>query len=144
MFRKAAEEDLPAICELEKSWSEEPWSMQALTDFFQAPASRILVWEEAGEICGYVTLRTAGDYGEIANLAVDLRLRRRGIGKALLAAACAYACEAGASCLTLEVRESNTAARALYESLGGTVCGRRRGFYRSPAEDALVYTLSTL
>jgi ribosomal-protein-alanine N-acetyltransferase len=38
----------------------------------------------------------------------------------------------------LEVRESNSAARALYASRGFLAVGRRRGYYRSPVEDALV------
>ena len=38
----------------------------------------------------------------------------------------------------LEVRESNTAAQALYRALGFTSVGRRRSYYRAPREDALV------
>ena len=46
--------------------------------------------------------------------------------------------EAGVRALYLEVRESNSAARALYESLGFEQVGRRRGYYQYPSEDALL------
>jgi [ribosomal protein S18]-alanine N-acetyltransferase len=38
----------------------------------------------------------------------------------------------------LEVRESNTRARALYASRGFEEVGRRRRYYRAPVEDALI------
>ena len=39
---------------------------------------------------------------------------------------------------TLEVREGNTAARALYESFGFVTEGVRRNYYTQPSEDALI------
>jgi ribosomal-protein-alanine N-acetyltransferase len=48
------------------------------------------------------------------------------------------AMESGARALYLEVRESNVAARALYQSRRFDIVGRRRGYYQRPAEDALV------
>ena len=46
--------------------------------------------------------------------------------------------ELGSRCLTLEVRDSNGPARALYAKLGFREIGRRRGYYRDPREDALI------
>ena len=43
--------------------------------------------------------------------------------------------------LTLEVRASNTAARALYGKLGYLQTGMRRGYYEHPKEDAIIMTL---
>ena len=42
--------------------------------------------------------------------------------------------------LTLEVRPSNTAGIALYESMGFKKDGIRPGFYDSPKEDAAIYS----
>ena len=46
----------------------------------------------------------------------------------------------GTDFISLEVRESNTAAISLYESLGFEEMGRRKNFYRRPPEDALIMT----
>ena len=40
----------------------------------------------------------------------------------------------------LEVRESNSAAIALYESLGFAKAGVRRNFYDDPCENAVIMT----
>jgi ribosomal-protein-alanine N-acetyltransferase len=69
---------------------------------------------------------------------VDGTVRRRGLARGLLRHVFAVAAAAGASSATLEVRESNAAARALYEGLGFTVEGVRRNYYQAPREDALV------
>ena len=64
--------------------------------------------------------------------------RRRGIGGFLLDAMIAELRTEGVLILYLEVRESNEAARSLYESRGFVAVGRRPGYYRHPVEDALV------
>jgi ribosomal-protein-alanine N-acetyltransferase len=64
--------------------------------------------------------------------------RRRGIARALLERIMAEVMEAGVRALYLEVRESNSAARALYRTLGFEQVGQRRGYYQHPSEDALV------
>jgi len=56
----------------------------------------------------------------------------------LIDAAIAEAESRGAESMFLEVRESNRAARALYASRGFEEISRRRGYYRTPVEDALV------
>jgi ribosomal protein S18 acetylase RimI-like enzyme len=47
----------------------------------------------------------------------------------------------GAAQVLLEVRASNEMAQSLYKSLGFRFAGRRRDYYRSPQEDALVMKL---
>jgi ribosomal-protein-alanine N-acetyltransferase len=79
-----------------------------------------------------------GEEGEIADLAVAPAARRLGVGGLLLDRVVAEAMESGVRALYLEVRESNSAARALYHSRGFDTVGRRRRYYQRPAEDALV------
>ena len=43
----------------------------------------------------------------------------------------------------LEVRESNSAARFLYQRAGFETVGRRSGYYAHPVEDALVMSIET-
>mgnify|MGYP002582415600 FL=1 len=40
--------------------------------------------------------------------------------------------------MTLEVRESNLAARRLYEKNGFEIVGKRKNYYEKPAEDAIL------
>jgi ribosomal-protein-alanine N-acetyltransferase len=49
--------------------------------------------------------------------------------------------ERGADTVFLEVRESNLAARRLYEKATFVEKGRRQLYYQEPEEDAIVYQL---
>ena len=66
--------------------------------------------------------------------------RRQGVGTALLKIAIMTADVNSTEFISLEVRESNAAAIALYEALGFEEMGRRKNFYRRPQEDALIMT----
>ena len=63
---------------------------------------------------------------------------RHGVARALLDAAFRDLREEGAACIFLEVRTQNAPARALYTSLGFTQTGVRKGFYKNPADDAVL------
>ena len=65
--------------------------------------------------------------------------QREGIGRRLLEELMSRARETGADALFLEVRESNTAARSLYEQVGFEPTGRRKSYYKEPQEDGILY-----
>ena len=67
------------------------------------------------------------------------RYRRKGLGKELILSLIEALRQRESRCLTLEVRDSNAPARALYEGLGFQEIGRRKNYYRNPKEDALIY-----
>jgi ribosomal-protein-alanine N-acetyltransferase len=134
--------DLDAVLALEVTAFADPWVRQAFEAALQERHARFRVARDAdGALVGYVVAWFVLDEGEIANLAVDPSARRRGIGHALLEAIISEAREARVSRLFLEVRESNSAARALYESRGFTAIARRARYYRKPVEDAIVLRL---
>lgn len=87
---------------------------------------------------GYIVGRMALDEGEILNLGVALRVRRRGIGRALVERLLDTYAAAGVRRVFLEVRASNLAAQHLYATFGFAPIGRRRRYYRAPVEDAVV------
>jgi ribosomal protein S18 acetylase RimI-like enzyme len=88
-----------------------------------------------GQIAGFVVSRTVGDLErEILNVAVRPDLRRLRIATELLRAEMAR--WPGAH--FLEVRESNTGARQLYERLGFEAVGSRPGYYENPSEAGIV------
>jgi ribosomal-protein-alanine N-acetyltransferase len=84
------------------------------------------VAECEGRIAGFaVARRIPPDEVEILNVATDPAARRQGVGSALVQALLNLT----GKVWFLEVRESNAAARALYERAGFTVNGRRKNYY---------------
>jgi ribosomal-protein-alanine N-acetyltransferase len=83
------------------------------------------------------------DATHILDLVVIPEFRRMGIGSMLLSDAVEELGEKRPDTghITLEARESNTAAVRLYGKFGFAVKGRRKGYYRNPAEDAIVMSL---
>jgi ribosomal-protein-alanine N-acetyltransferase len=76
---------------------------------------------------------------ELENIVVDPTARRKGLGLQLLDALLAAARETDSSSVFLEVRESNAAARSLYEKAGFEHTGGRKSYYTNPPEDAVLY-----
>lgn len=132
--------DLQQIVDLERASFSDPWSANSFAALLQEPAAFFVVAHDgaANRVAGYVVAWFVADEGEIGNLAVREPTRRRGIGAALLDAALGEALRRGAGAVYLEVRDSNVAARMLYAGRKFIEVGRRRGYYRSPAEDAIV------
>ena len=89
-------------------------------------------------VVGHAVFWWVLDQAELANLAVDPAARRRGIGAALLDRVLVEARELGVASVFLEVRWSNEAAHHLYLTRGFMQVAVRRGYYRSPPEDARV------
>ncbi len=139
MIRPYKQGDEIAIATLEKECFSEPWSAEAVSES-AAEGVMFFVFEEGGNIVGYAGLQTALDEGYITNVAVSQNHRRQGIGKALLDALDKKADNLLLSFISLEVRESNTAAIALYASCGYENAGVRKDFYRDPRENAIIMT----
>ena len=77
---------------------------------------------------------------QIGAVAVMPEQRGRGYGRAVLQALLRKALQHGALSATLEVSDSNTAAKALYQRCGFVTAGIRRGYYRN-GDDALIQWL---
>jgi ribosomal-protein-alanine N-acetyltransferase len=90
---------------------------------------------------GFALGRAVAGEAELLTLAVAPEARRRGTGRALVAAFEAEARARGATAAFLEVADTNAAARALYAGAGWRPAGRRRGYFAAPgrpAADAIV------
>jgi ribosomal-protein-alanine N-acetyltransferase len=133
--------DLGSLTLLEQAAFSDPWSSEMLREALDAAGAVSLIAEaSSGAVIGSALARAAADEGEILSIAVDPAVRGQGVGRLLLAATLDLLVAAGATSVWLEVRPSNTAARALYRSAGFTAAGVRRRYYRRPQEDALVLT----
>ncbi len=138
-IRPATAGDLGRVGDIEQASFTDPWSRQSFRALLGNNRVLFAVAQSgAGEVVGYVVIWFAADEGEIANLAVSPTERGKGVGAALLDAALVEARSRATREVYLEVRESNAAARGLYEGRGFSVVGRRRKYYRHPEEDALV------
>ncbi len=139
-LRPATRDDLFAVAAIERASFADPWSAREFGSVLLLGHTIFLVAVSGPheEIVGYVVAVAVVDEGEIVNIAVTPSHRGQGLGGVLLDAAVNEAEHRGAVTLFLEVRVSNEAARALYGSRGFVEISRRKGYYRSPPEDALV------
>ena len=136
------EEHIPALGKIEQACFAIPWSEKALSDEFRNPAATFLVAVTEGDrVAGYVGMLVAAGEGYFTNVAVSPEFRRQGVADRLLSALASVGKAQGLSRLSLEVRVSNAPAIALYEKHGYRRDGIRPGFYRTPTEDAAIYSL---
>jgi ribosomal-protein-alanine N-acetyltransferase len=134
-------DDVPEVCAIEQVAFSNPWSKEAFRhEIEKNPYSLPTVARtKRGEIVGYYVIWLVFEQVHIQNIATHPDYRRRGIGRYLLVEALDRARKAGARQAQLEVRESNTAARDLYVSMGFEEIGQRKGYYSRPREDAVLY-----
>jgi ribosomal-protein-alanine N-acetyltransferase len=147
LIRKATADDIAIIRKLEqKTESAAHWGEREYDALFAAEAPQriaLVAAEEAdAQILGFVIARCAEDEWEIENVVVAGEQWRRGVGSALVRELVEEAGRSGATSVLLEVRESNAAARRLYEKIGFNQIGRRPDYYRNPPEDALLLKIS--
>jgi tRNA threonylcarbamoyl adenosine modification protein YeaZ/ribosomal-protein-alanine acetyltransferase len=132
--------DLPAVEALQRRAFTNPWGAEAIKwELENTDVARLYVMHDAaGAVVAYCACWKVFDELHINSLAVDESLRRRGLARQLLRHVILDAHASGARSATLEVRQSNHAARLLYEGLGFHVEGVRRDYYQDPREDALI------
>jgi ribosomal-protein-alanine N-acetyltransferase len=139
-LRPATRGDAAALAEVHAAAFEEPWPAEDILRFAEDRGGFALAVEAEGGLAGFILCRQMAGEAEVLTLAVRPAARRRGIGRALLAASLAIA-EGTASGMFLEVAADNPGAIALYEGAGFEVVGRRPGYYGragAPSVDALV------
>jgi [ribosomal protein S18]-alanine N-acetyltransferase len=136
--RPAIADDVPIMMEIAKhSLTAAQWSPTQYEQMFSS-GRVVLVIEENGSVMGFIVGRCLGSEWEIENVAVRGAARRRGLGSHLLGEFLHYVRSSGGHEVFLEVRESNRAARALYEKWAFLEAGRRKSYYQNPQEDALI------
>ena len=141
LITDAREELLPAIQRIEQQSFAVPWTETMLRIQLEKNSHIFLTAEAAGETVGYAGLMYVLDEGYISNVAVARPWRRRGAADALMKELIRRSREKLLSFLTLEVRESNEGAIALYEKHGFRAVGRRKDYYEKLREDAILMTL---
>jgi [ribosomal protein S18]-alanine N-acetyltransferase len=142
-LRLFTQDDLSAILEIQNaSKAIAAWRGRDYEQLAANPRGMILVAESEArllpEIVGFSAFYQMERESELWNIAVEPGHRRQGIARALLGEARRRLSGSGVHRLFLEVRESNLPAVELYRSFGFALLGRRKDYYLTPKEDALV------
>lgn len=137
-LRPLATPDLARVMEIERACFSVPWQENTFASLMSRGDTDLIGAERDGRLVGYAVCWTTVDEAELGNVAVAPEARRSGTGETLVAAVVERVRRRGARACFLEVRESNSAAQALYRRLGFETIGRRPRYYSRPLEDALV------
>ncbi len=135
--KKLGAEHICGVAEIERQCFSEPWSEGSLCMLTEPNAFGIVC------LCGETVAAYGGmicvlDEGQITNIATLPEFRRRGLAEKALISMLEEARARNLTFLTLEVRESNSAAIGLYSKLGFRRIGMRPNFYRKPTEAAII------
>jgi [ribosomal protein S18]-alanine N-acetyltransferase len=153
-IRRAVLTDVPAIVELERQTpSAAHWSRQQYENVFvhtRTQASERVIWvneeksptENNHLVTAFLVAHRVDTEWELENVVVTEAERRKGIGRQLMQRFVQSARAEHATAIHLEVRLSNSSARAFYEKMGFTETGKRKRYYADPPEDAVIYKLS--
>ena len=138
IIRQMEKKDIEQVERIEKEIFSIPWSAHSFEDAAMTKENIYLVCECNGVIAGYCGLWTVLGEGNITNMAVDKEYRKKGIGEALMKEMEKRGSQKDVDIFFLEVRQSNAAARRLYDKMGYKEIGTRKRFYERPVEDAIV------
>lgn len=141
-YRRMTGADLDAVIAIEETIYPHPWTRGNFSDALVA-GYHCWIAECGGEMAGYTVVTIAAGEAHLLNLSVASPWQRRGIGREMLNFVLRLARGSGAGRILLEVRPSNSAARALYAAAGFAEIGTRRGYYpaEESREDAIVLQL---
>lgn len=133
--------DAALLASLHAPAFDDSWPEPAFASLLERDEVVVLIGSLAeGAAQGFILVRTVADEGEVLTFCVAEDARRKGLGGALLEAACRAARARGAAHLFLEVGARNAAAIDLYRRAGFVEVGRRAAYYHhgDGATDALV------
>lgn len=133
--------DLTAVCEIDEQSFFDVWSQSMWLDELNNSLTTYLILEENDKVLGYAGFWLVAGEAQITRVAIDQGERERGLGTRLTAALINKAWELGAVAVTLEVRESNTAAQKVYLTCGFASEGIRPNYYEDNHENAIIMWL---
>ena len=134
-------EDIPSLAAIEKEEFSIPFKEKDFYDIYDSEISTVLVAKSGDTIVGYVSFTVIIDECQIINFATKNEFKRQGVGKRVMEGLFQH-CEAlGVKKYFLEVRQSNSAAIALYERYGFVPVGISKNHFSAPRENALLMNL---
>jgi len=137
-IKRTVAADVDTLHALENECFSVPWSRSIIKREIADKHIRSFMLYENGTAVGYTFLRHIINEGHIENIAVHPDFRGRGFAGMLMETLINEAKVLEMIGLTLEVRQGNRAAMALYHKYKFYVSGYRRGYYTEPTEDAVI------
>lgn len=132
-------EDLPAVAAVEAQVYSFPWTVGNFSDSLESGYGCVVL-EQGAQLLGYAVVMNAVDDLHLLNITVAPDYQRQGLSRVLLGWVEEVARRDRCTGVLLEVRPSNQRARMIYERLGFSAIGMRRGYYPAAVgrEDAIV------
>ncbi|HFI0228180.1 TPA: ribosomal protein S18-alanine N-acetyltransferase [Streptococcus suis] len=118
---------------MESVYETSPWTLEQIASSMTSQDEDYYLAYKGQELVGFLAVQTVLDEMEILQIAVKADFQRLGIASQLMAAVMDWEGD-----IFLEVRESNSAAQALYIRQHFTKIGKRKDYYRNPVEDAVL------
>ncbi|WP_099831545.1 ribosomal protein S18-alanine N-acetyltransferase [Streptococcus suis] len=118
---------------MESVYETSPWTLEQIASSMSSQDEDYYLAYKGQELVGFLAVQTVLDEMEILQIAVKADFQRLGIASQLMAAVMDWDGD-----IFLEVRESNSAAQALYTRQRFTKIGKRKDYYRNPVEDAVI------
>ena len=135
---------LDAVLAIEAAAYAFPWSRGNFVDSLVAAHPARVLHDARGQILGYFVAMAGVDEMHLLNITVAPAVQGRGHAHLLIDALIGLCRQQDARELWLEVRASNSRARAMYQRLGFVQLGVRNGYYPASFgrhEDAVVMSL---
>jgi ribosomal-protein-alanine N-acetyltransferase len=131
--------DISEVVRIERASFSTTWPSNAFyNELATNKLAHYFVGRVSGQIVAYGGIWVIFEDSHITTIAVDPAYRGRKYGEIMLAHLLDEAISRDAAWMTLEVRETNTAAQQLYRKYGFTTVSTRKGYYSDNNEDALV------
>ncbi|MGI2174444.1 ribosomal protein S18-alanine N-acetyltransferase [Shewanella ulleungensis] len=132
-------DDVAAMANIENQAHSHPWTEAGLADCF-SPLYRAIGVMQQGELLGFAIVQQIIDEATLLDICVAPAHQGQGLGLLLIRHLLNTAKHADAVVMMLEVRESNLAAKGLYEKVGFNESGRRKNYYQTidGNEDAIL------
>lgn len=138
LSREMRKADVGQVHEVECACFITPWSEKSLLSELRNSIAHYIVLEDGNTIVGYGGMWVLFEEAHVTNIAVMKDYRRQGLAKGMMLELMQKAMAKGATCMTLEVRESNLGAQALYRLLDFEQQGYRKRYYQDTGEGALL------
>ncbi len=139
-FERVIATDIPKLAELEQDCFSVSWSEKMLMAECESGDCLFIKAIIDSFIVGYVLYKHSAYEADLLRIAVVKKLQKQGIAKAIMQNSLKNE-EIKFKDIFLEVRESNIAARKLYESCNFQGIAIRKNYYEKPVEDAVIYKL---